>query len=78
MRICWQHDITKLRLFHRLEQSEVSVEAVTGGNVVAIAYDKEVTESQFVPGTSVEDGYRAMKLADKIVEQIKKATDSNQ
>lgn len=72
MRICWQHDITKLRLFYRLEQAEVSVEAVTGGNVVAIAYDKEVTESQFVPGTSIGDGKRAMKLADKIVEELTK------
>lgn len=38
--------------------------------------EKKILEVADVKGSSIEDGFRAMKLADQLVKQIKKATDA--
>lgn len=69
----WQIDrVEAFRLFQVVKSYEISIQAVPGGNLIAIVLlpSNEVLETQVVPGTTFEDAQRAMRLANQLVKQL--------
>ena len=69
----WEIDrFEAFRLFQVVKTYEISIQAVPGGNLVAVALypSNEILETQVIPGTTFEDAQRAMRLANQLVKQI--------
>lgn len=69
----WQIEPSTLRLYQQVKIYEISIQAVNGGNEVSVSLlpEREVLENQFVPGTTLHDARRALRLGNQLVKQIK-------